>query len=285
MGLGFLTTEDTEGRCGICGGGIVFWKRKIGWVGWVLLGGLAGGQVDGEGVAFGLGVGFGGDGAKAESGLGEAVFESGVFGGGPDRGASAEFEGVGDSADSAAGVEAGVGRLQHGLRAVVDVEDNGVVGFGAGAVDDWENIVGDHGDAGIVEEFAVEVVEKLAVPFDDFGEEFGDVDLGGWAEAFECAQEREAETESADEDARGIVFGKTGAGDFAEEELGGGGAGVHDVLAVEADAVISVVFVEGEEGVVGSPDFGEFAVRFHGGKVGAGGGREQSWNRNERRHF
>ena len=141
------------------------------------------------------GVGFG-----LEAGTGEGIEEIGLGDGGPEGGFAAGLEGASDGGEAAAAVDAGVAGLDHGGGAVVYVEEDGVEGGRAGGADDLEDVAGDDLDAAIIEELAVYLAEKLAVPCDDLGEEFGDLDAGVAADELEYALEAEAEAEAADED-------------------------------------------------------------------------------------
>lgn len=95
-----------------------------------------GGLVEEVGGAFGAFVDFGGDGGDFEVGAFEAVEEFLVGAGGPENGGAAGLEDGLDGAESGLGVEGGVAFLDHGDGAVVDVEQDGVVGFGSGFSED-----------------------------------------------------------------------------------------------------------------------------------------------------
>lgn len=150
--------------------------------------------------------------------------------------------------------------MHHGDGAVVDVEQDAVVAFGLGFAED-DGGVGDlELHAGVVDALAVELLQVLAVPVDDFGGELEHFEGGVGPAVGEGLLEGEAEAEAADEHAAGLVFGKGFAAELAEELFGGGGLGVHELLAAEVDGVGSVLLVEGEDASGGGMGFGEFVA-------------------------
>lgn len=164
------------------------------------------------GFAFGAFVGFGGDSKGSEAGSTEASNEGGFFASGPKSDRAVLAKTAAEEAEALAIVEAGIFGLNERGWAVIDIEENGVVGGGWGAADEFEDITDEDFDAGVIEEFAVDGAEKLAIPVDDFGEEFGDVDGGVWVEEGEDALEAVAEAEATDEDGGLGLVGEASAG-------------------------------------------------------------------------
>ena len=222
---------------------------------------------------FGAGVFGDGDFLDLEAGLFEE--ESGFDGGGPEGDAAFGGEGALDHFEAVAAVDPGVAALEEGGGSVVDVEEDGVVArrLVSGGLDEGVNVVLDELGAGVGENFVVESVEEFAVPADDFGEEFGDVDVGGGVGDFEAAAEAEAETEAADEDAGGLAAVGEGAAAIGEEELGVGEGGGHDLPVVEVEEEFAVVGDEAEDGAVRGGGFGEVEGGFHGGRENGGSSR------------
>ncbi len=117
-----------------------------------------GGLVEDVGGAFGAFVDAGGDGFDFEAGALEAVGEFDVGASGPENGGAAGLEHGLDGANAGLGVEGGVAFLHHGDGAVVDVEQEAVVGFGRCFAENGGGVGDLQVDAGIVDAFAVEVL-------------------------------------------------------------------------------------------------------------------------------
>ena len=165
------------------------------------------GDVDDVFEPFGAFVGFAGDGLHGETGALQAANEAGLGGGGPEGDDAVFVEGTAGHAEAAAVVETGVLRLHKRRRAVVHVEQDGVVSIRCSVADEPENVLRKHGHAGVVEEVAVDSLKVFAVPLDDVGEQLSDVNDGVGAGEFEDAFQAETETEATDQDAcGGAVF-------------------------------------------------------------------------------
>ncbi len=164
------------------------------------------------GFAFGAFVGLGRDGMGSEAGSAEASNESGFFASGPKSDRSVWAKASAEKSEALAIIESGIFGLDERGWAIIDIEENGIVGGGWGSADEFEDIADEDFDAWVIEEFAVDGAEKLAIPVDDFGEEFGDMDGGVWVEEGEDALEAVAEAEATDEDGGLGLVGKASAG-------------------------------------------------------------------------
>lgn len=104
--------------------------------------------------------------------------------------------------------------------------------------------------------------EEFAVPEDDSGNEFSDLDAGATAYEIEHAQKAEAKPETANEDASIGATAEAIAGKLGQEKLRGSGGGAHELAAIELQEVLAVVLVKGEAGAVRGEDFCQGAKWF-----------------------
>jgi hypothetical protein len=88
----------------------------------------------------------------------------------PERHFSAGLERTENDAEAMRIVEARILPLNVRGRAVIHVEQDGVVVRLAGAADDFENVVHEHLHPRIVQQLAIHPAEKLAVPRHDLGQ-------------------------------------------------------------------------------------------------------------------
>ena len=192
--------------------------------------------------------------------------ETGFFAGGPEGDFATGLEGPRDEAKTAAVVEARVFLLHEGGRAVIDIQQDGVVTGILRTADDIEDVAHDDLDARIVQQRAVHRAQELAVPSDDLGQQFGDFHRGAGADKFEHPPEAVAQAEPADEHAGVRGFSEPFAGQLRQQQLRSGGGGAHQLPPVELEEIFPVVLVERELRAVRGAGLAEIAEGFQSGK-------------------
>lgn len=151
----------------------------------------------------------------------------------------------------------------HGGRTVVEVEHDGVVGVGFCTANEGAGVLDLNFDPRIFESRVVQFLKMLAVPLDDGWDEFNNFDGAPHIHRAEDTFQGETEAESADEDACGSTCSDAFNTYFSEKNLGGVCAGVHELLPLEADGVVAVLFEEGHDFAIGVGGLGKFGAWFH----------------------
>ena len=199
--------------------------------------------------ALRLGIGFGADALDVFEKAPKRAGEGFVGVSRPKDDAAFRAQGGFDASDAWRGVEPLVDVLDKGIGTVVDVEQDCVIAVFAAAVDQVVNIADVDSRPRIIQQLAIYFVEKLPIPSDDFGQKFRDVDDGICPRHGEHPLEREAKTQTTDEDARPRRQMRTGKLRHLFFRRRGGGA--HQLQARDFEEMVAVVLVEGERGAVG----------------------------------
>lgn len=208
-------------------------------------------------------VGLCGEALGGEAGAGEVIKETGLRDGGPEGDFAAGLQGGGDCAEAAPGVDADVFCLNHGGGAVVHIQEDGIVGGGAGFADDGIDIAGDDFHAAIIQQSAIDVLEEVAIPRDDIREQLGDLNAGVTADELQDAPEAVPEAEAPNEHAGIRAAAQAIAGQLREQQLRGGGGGAHQLAAIELEEVLAVVLMQRELRSIGRGGLGEIMKRLH----------------------
>ena len=194
---------------------------------------------------------------RDKSGAGELAGEERLDGGGPERDAAPGVQRAVEGAEPLAAVDLAVRLVDQCGRAVVHIEDDGVIRSLLRAADEGEDILGKDGNARVVEQPAIHGAEMLAVPGNDLGEEFRDVDDAFFPHQLEHALQAVTEPEPADEHAHPGGPGLHGAGTVGERLLGFRHGRAHERATVEPDEVFAVVLLEIEQSAVWRAGLGE----------------------------
>jgi len=205
---------------------------------------------------------------RLESGALEVVQEVGLGNGGPECNLAPLLERVPNGSEAPSFIDALITSLNHGGGAVIDIQHYSVIGGGAGATDDMEDVAGDDFDPLVVKEQAIDVGQELAVPGHNLWEELRNLDAGMAADELESTLKAKPKAEPADEHARIRTPPEAVARQLGQEELGGRGGAAHQLPAIQLEKVVAVVLLESELRTVRSAGLGEGAEWFHKGERG-----------------
>ena len=176
----------------------------------------------------------------------EALQERGFLTGGPESDFSTGLEGLMDKTDAAAVVDARVFRLHEGGRAVIDIEQNGIIPAISSVPEDFKYVRDQSLDAGIIQESTVHLPEKLAIPGYDVGEQLRDFDRRVATAEFEHPSEAVPQAKSADEHAGFCAVCEPFARQLRQPQFRNGGGGAHELPSVELQKILAVVLVKGQ---------------------------------------
>ena len=136
-----------------------------------------------------------------ESGAGEESFEGRIGGSGPERNASAGLERGAHGLQSGVVVETVVGARGQRGRPIIDIEEDGVEAGEALSNDVGDVLLEDcHPPVGKGD--GSERVERVTIPGDDGGQDFGHLNGSIGGEASECRFQGEAEAQASDQHTR-----------------------------------------------------------------------------------
>lgn len=218
---------------------------------------------DKEGVAepLGLGVSFGRNGHDVFEITPHGFCEGFIFVGGPENDAAAGAERLRNHAEAFLGVESGVAFLDKWVGAVIDIEEDRIVGAGPVFADNFEDITLIDDSAGIIKEASVDRLKVFTIPLHDDRKKFGDFYDGFLWDELEDAAEGETKTETADKDAR--IFFEVGTGEFRHRLLREALRGAHKRDTIDLKEVVAIMLLKEQRFAIRSPSGGEICGWFH----------------------
>ena len=173
----------------------------------------------------------------------QALFEADVFPRGPNGQDTAGPQGGARGSDAGFAVETGIGRSGEGVRAVVDVKQDGVEAVGAGGERD-AHIRRFYLDAGVAERVPRQFAQGAAIPFDDGRDKLGDDDDCGGRQGVEGRAQGKAHAESADEHLGPRQRGSVRATEQSQGVFGVVHTARHQALAIGLNDVFTVAAAE-----------------------------------------
>ena len=126
--------------------------------------------------ALGFGIGFCGDAFHFPENTAQRPGKSFIAVGGPKDGPSAGVEGIAHPGQAGACIDAGIALLHQRIRAVIDIQQDGMITLCGLTVHQIVDVLQFDGNPGLVHQQAIDAAEVFAVPVNNLGQQLGDVD-------------------------------------------------------------------------------------------------------------